>query len=411
MAKIHILTIPFSLSFTFLRMYSKITGGLILFLLPLTLATHEYAIVENLGDISFFEQTWTHTNNLNLRKYVENSIVLQNATDKLIKICELRSNDTNCHYFRENVEKNALIAQNEINQILHHKRVKRGAWLEFGKTLITQILITCGVMGATHLIESNRMDELQEQQQRDRQILMNMMEINHIQNNLTTILIERIDDLERKMERKDDLNELINIARQSLEDHKRDTEIYMKIFANNFRQDFFKINNIDQFEKNIREINSLLFPYACLPTLDPYELLDVSSLTYTNNKTHISVHTRIPILSFKNIYPLFEYVPIPFKSQNSVYILDDGASFFYTDNNNITKMILPSLLNQCKQISNHTICDSVLHDSLHNMTDCMASIIRKKEPSSQCTLKELEFRNYFVKLAFQKVFCFILLHP
>lgn len=386
----------------------KITNGLILILLPLCLSSSKFAIIKDMGDISFFERMWTHTNHLNLKKYVENSFVLQNATATLIKICDTKPENTNCEYFRRNVEQNALQARNEINEILQHRRVKRYAWLELGKNILIQVLIGCGVIGATYAIESNRMDQLQEQQNKDREMLMNLMEINHIQNNLTTSLLNRVAELEKNTKKKDDLNDLVNIARQSLEEHKKDTEIYMRIFRNNYRQDFFNINDIDAFRLKIKEINSFLWPYASLPNLDPHELLDLSSLTYTNNNTHISIHTRIPILTLKYTYPLHAFIPIPFNINDSVRILEAEANFFFVNNMNETKIMQPNLLDKCKSISNHTICDSNYHDSLDSMNECEHSIILGTKISDQCKFKKLEKRNYFVQLDYNNVYCFII---
>lgn len=124
----------------------KITNGLILILLPLGLSSNEFAIIKNMGKISFFDKMWTHTNYLNLKKYVENSFVLQNATASLIKICNTKPENTNCEYFRRNMEQNALQVRNEINQILKHKRVRRFAWLELGRSIFNQLWCNCSYL-------------------------------------------------------------------------------------------------------------------------------------------------------------------------------------------------------------------------------------------------------------------------
>lgn len=385
----------------------NVTSGFILFLLPLALTSNEYVVIKNLGDISFYEKTWTHTNNLNLKEYVENFIVLQNATENLIKICKKTPKDSNCEYFRENLKRDALLAQKDIDKIQLHKRVERGAWLEFGKEALKQLLIGCGVVAATHLIESRRMDELLEKQEKDRKMLTQMMEIGHIRNNLTIALSDRVQELEKNNKDKNNLSELINIARQSLEDHRKETKMYIKIFNNNFRQDYFNINDIDTFETEIANIDSLLRPYAQLPTLNPLELIDLCTLSYTNNITHISIHTKIPILTFNNTYALFEFVPIPIKSQNNVKILNDNAKVFFFNNMKKIRVMLPQILNHCKQLFNHTICDSNLHDTLHDMDECMSSIVLNNKLSSHCKFKRMEKRNYFVQLTPKIVFCFI----
>lgn len=133
----------------------------------------------------------------------------------------------------------------------------------------------------------------------------------------------------------------------------------------------------------------------------------MSSLTYTSNTTHISIHTRIPILSFKNSFSLYEFVPIPTKIHKKVHILNADAKVYFKDNTEKIKAMSPQVLGLCKQLYNHTICDSILHESLEDMDKCMASIVRNDKLSPHCTFKEMEERNYFAELTPQTVFCFI----
>lgn len=145
-------------------------------------------------------------------------------------------------------------------------------------------LIACGVIAATHYFESQKYNVLKEAQDRDRQILIKMMEIIHIRNNLTLELADRIKELEKTGKSNDNIHELINIARHALENHKKES-----------------------FVKNIKSIDSQLRPNARLPTLKPYDLLDVSTLSYTYNETHILIRTHIPVLTFENTSNSYQF--------------------------------------------------------------------------------------------------------
>lgn len=181
----------------------------------------------------------------------------------------------------------------------------------------------------------------------------------------------------------------------------------MRIFKNNYRQNFFFINDIRAFEQQLKEINSFLWPIAFLPTLNPHELLDLSSLSYTNNSTYISIHTKIPILSHKYTYPLHAYFPIPFMLNSSVRILKIKPNFYFMDNMNKTQIMMSNTLNGCKTITNHTICNSNVHESLIDMNECEISMIQRKNLSDQCKFTNLETRNYYMQLDPDNIFCFI----
>lgn len=306
-----------------------------------------------------------------------------------------------------NIFNNTVSAQEQIDKITQFRRRKRYIWLVAVGTVISQLLIACGVIVATTSYTSDELDKMREAQKKDREMLEEVMQINHMRNNLTITLMNKIKQLESEGKSGDSLNELLNIASQSLNNHERFTQKYMNILNNNFKQHFFEINNYETFEKAILDVNSLLQPYARLPSLDPYELLDVSSLSFSNNKTHISVHTKIPILHNKNTYSLYEFVPIPVKEYDNVKILNTNAKLFFHDNNNKTRVMLPQTLKHCQQLSKNTICDSILHESLFDMDTCMSAIVSNKTIPPHCEFKTMEKRNYFVKLSPHSVFCFI----
>lgn len=283
--------------------------------------------------------------------------------------------------------------------------MKRNVWGELAKTLITQALVAAGVIAVTTYINKDEIAALQQEQAKDKELLVQMMEIDHIRNNLTIILTDRIDQMQKSTKMKNELNELINIAEQSLDDHNRQTKIYLKIINNNFRRDFFKIIDIDSFLENMKNIDQLLHPYARLPTQNPQEILDLSSLSYSNNRTHVSIYTKIPILTINNTYTLYEFVPIPFRKKHTIEIVNTNAKLFFNIQNS-TKVMQPNFLSHFKQTFNHTICNSILHESLTKMDNCTQSII-KGSSLPKCEFKRIENRNYFIQITPHTVFCFI----
>lgn len=113
-------------------------------------------------------------------------------------------------------------------------------------------------------------------------------------------------------------NELMGIATQSLLFHNKETSKFLTIVKGNFRANFFNIIDLDSFIEKMQNANKSLGRNGYLPSSNPYELLDLSELTYSRNDTHISIHTKMPVVT-QPPYVLHEFVPLPIKVDNSLY--------------------------------------------------------------------------------------------
>lgn len=385
----------------------------VLFIVFSTATSSQNTMVKNIGKISFFEKTWTHSFDLSLDSYINNAILLQNITIELVQACKDTPDDVKCQYFKNNIERNAAMAQKDIDLLLHHRTKRFWAGMRnFATGFLKQALITVGIIGVTEAINKNELDEIKEQLRVQKETIVSMHELDNLRNNHSVstnnemhVLFDRVKNMTLSNQNKDTLNNLIDAAKDALSEHYQETTKFMRILNNDLRNYFFTIIDMDTFLTSIREIELLLNPNARLPTLNPYKLLDVSSLGYTNNLTHVSLHLKMPIIS-NTSHNLYEFTPIPVKQNGKLQILKMTSRMYFWDKNNIIKVLRPHIFHQCIQIENNMFCNSLLYESLDPLDECMASILFNK-PIEQCIFRKIEYRNYYIRLSPHSVYCYI----
>lgn len=281
----------------------------------MTITSQPSAITKNIGQLSFFEKTWTQTFDLSLQSYIDNAILLQNVTLKLVDICKNIKDNKKCQYFKKNVEKNAIMAQKDLD-LLVHNRTKRfwSAIAAFGRGFLKQALYAVGIIGVSELIHKNELDGVKEELKVQKNAIIAMHELNKLRNNLSIEsndelhhFLHQVNDISSSTNTKENLHDLLDMAKDASTDHYLETTKFMRIINNDYRKYFFNIIEMDSFLHQIKEIDS--HPITKLPTLNPYKLLDLSYLTYTNNETHVSLVIEMPIAS-NQTYTLHEFIPI-----------------------------------------------------------------------------------------------------
>lgn len=372
-------------------------------------------ITKDIGTVSFYERDWTIQFNLNLKSYVENALILRNTTNKLMDICATLQNEQNCKYFRKAIEINTDIVTRELTRITKHRRAKRGFWIIAAQAAITQLIVAVGTIAVVEVVHKDRVDELEAKaefleakiaRQHRIQVLQNGM-IETLSNDTMTYQINSA-VLNKTAYDRNKFIDLVNIATQSMIKHNMDTAKFINIIRGDFRSNFFNIVDLDEFMDKMKSANESLGTNGYLPTSNPFDALDVSELTYFINDTHITIHTKLLILIHKPII-LSEYIPIPIKLNNELFILNSDAKFYFLDQKNITKAISTQYFADCKSIDNHIICNSLILEMAHNLDDCMHVIIHR-EQENQCTYRQIDYHNYLIRLEPQVVYCAIV-HP
>lgn len=292
-------------------------------------------ITKDIGTVNFFEQDWISTFHLNLKSYVENALILRNTTKVINEICTQTPDDQNCKFFGKNIEANTDIVMRELNRMTKNQRVKRGFWMMALKTVLVQALVGVGIVAVTELVHSDQINDLEQNVEDLERKIAKQYKIQVMQNGIirtmandSMILQEKIMALNKTEYDRAKFDQLVDTATHSLIFHNRETTKYINIIRGDLRTNFFNVVDLEIFTEKLKFANQTLGKDGYIPTSNPFDAIDISTISYTNNGTHINVHVKTPILIHKPL-TLFEYVPIPIRVDNELYILKSDPKFYY----------------------------------------------------------------------------------
>lgn len=382
--------------------------------LPLITLNGKRIITNKIGSISFYERDWQHSYTLDLKTYVQNAWVLRNTTHKIAKRCAMEPLNGNCAYFEKHLQTNAEIVASEVDLITNNRRRKRSFWGSLLGGIIKQVLTFAGAYVIADTIYSSKLDELETKVQTTEIAMAKLMNITVMQNGLIIMnsenlirLQENSDSANRALENQETFNDLL-IARQTLIQHNKDTLKYTNIVKGDFRANFFNIIAFDTFTDRIGKITLALENNGRLPTTNPYELLDVSELSHSQNNTHVVIHVKSPIVS-NEPFTLYEYVPLPIKAENALYILDSEAKLFFRDEKNLTRAISTKYVTYCRNVGLNIICNSMTLDLTHLPDECMLDILANEE-GSMCAYRKIIYQNYLIRLEANTIY-YVIVNP
>lgn len=387
--------------------------ALLLTLIYSASAAKREVLIRDQGKIIFYDDTWTLNFHLNLQAYVKNAMLLENSTIALINLCRDLPSESNCQFFIQNLREEAKDAQNDIERIKQFSRSKRWAWGAIFRGIAREALVCFGVIAATEIINENRMNEIKEQLNENRELVMSQLQITKMQNeiiadtsNQVTKLYESVHKLNQSTINTEKLNDLLEVTTIAVNRHTKQTNKFINILNGDLRAQFFSVIDTDSFKSEITAINKKLLPKAKLPASNPQDLLDLSKISSMSNDTHISIVVKIPIITNKT-YDFFEYIPIPFKTETTLHILNSNAKYYLQANNNKTKFIPLSALQKCNTVNKRTFCSSIILEELRDINPCMKSILSNAQ-SCDCTYREILHQNYILRLSVNSVFCYII---
>lgn len=393
--------------------YNAVWHALLFAFIYSSMAANQEVLLRDHGKIIFFDNTWTFNFHLNLKSYVENALILENSTIALIKLCRDLPTETNCQFFIQNLREEAKNAQRDIEQIKQFSRSKRFAWGAILGTAAREALLCFGIIAATEIINESRMNEVREQLNENRELVLAQLEITKMQNEIITDtsnqnvkLHKSIYELNQTTINTNKLNELLQTASFALSKHSKQTMKFINVLNGDLRAQFFNVIDSETFKNETTLINKKLLPTAKFPASNPQDLLDLSKISSMSNNTHISIVVKTPIITNKT-YDFFEYIPIPIKTDSTVHILNSNAKYFLYTETNKTKYIPLSTLSKCNTINSRTFCSSLVEVELRNANPCMSAIIANSS-NLNCRYREIDFQNYIMRLSANTIFCFVI---
>lgn len=318
----------------------------------------------------------------------------------------------NCKYFELTIQRNAEAIQKDIEFVLTHHRHKRGFFGKLTKEILKQAVIALGIDFISSLFEDQKIKELEERLKKQELLTAIQEEKNKLHSNATMQttqdilkLYQTVNSLNETVFDQQNFNELLHIAEQSNKEHYDVTSKFLTILNSNYRAHFFRIIPAQEFEDKIAQIVPKLSNDTHLPTLNPYELLDLSTISDENNITHISLYVHIPIVG-KISYNLFKFVPLPGLHNDEVKVLDEHVKYYFVNETNDVNVLSEAYLRTCTGFTNYTICDPLEYEFIEEPNSCFSSILANDE--TNCSYKKMDFHNYMTDLTPEKIYNSIL---
>lgn len=332
--------------------------------------TNQQMLIKKLGNIAFIEKHWTITRELNITEYLENAVNLNKGINELIAACDDMKEKNSCRFQVDNFENNLDSIEANVNFIKTAMQSKqkrflltmvRGLAIRLMPIILVSLITSAAMVYAytDKSMGNNTMTSIQ----------LNLTE-QHLQET-SRMLEEKIGiDKERHIEEEKErrYKHALDMASISLIQHFRETVILSSIFENRMKDILFYKVNINEFLSSVDEVNKKLAPNHTLPRVDPLEMIELSTLSKTKNKTHIRIHIDIPILNVKP-YDFYEYIPIPIKIGNETKILNQNTKHLFF-NGSIPVEISREALEECIRVKNLTLCNSKMLESLEQRTVC-----------------------------------------
>lgn len=393
--------------------------------------TNEYGdaiVFKERGYIYFHFEQWTMQYKFDMSNYIQNMKIIQNCTNIIESLCVNQQNGTttNCMNFFQLIQQNTKNIQNDINQIIKPRKIKR-SFKGFGKSLAK----TIGKIGATTFItgailypqikkNSDKLEFLKNKDIELSKLEANLME-KHL--NLHEYVMADISEELQNIKNKQDffstefaltklINDYIHVISLAIIKHNQESRYWNDIIEGIIKPHFFDIINEETFLKDLENIQHESAENFSLPIdLEKNNLqnvLDISNLKsdILQNNT-IGITISMPLVSKQQI-TLFEYIPVPIKVNSSIMLLDIESGFLTSINQNINH-INEKILNKCSRLKNITICKN-RSPILNSPVDmCMFSLFIKKQFSQQnCKLKLIPFDNYFIQTSNNEIFCTVI---
>lgn len=177
------------------------------------------------------------------------------------------------------------------------------------------------------------------------------------------------------------------------------------IYAGELDKRLFEFVNYTNFTGEIALVNERLKPNLFIPEIKSMGKNHFIRISRDFNSTHLTFTIHLPVLS-RNLYELYEFIPIPIRDGNSIFILDTKPITFYHDKSRINILPETERANLCMTQDDLTICNTLMEESFLSPSNCVRNLLIFKSDEN-CIHKPIEFQNYFIRLTEQKIYAFI----
>lgn len=392
--------------FISVQLTSFFSGLILLLALPSFFTfSNKRTIINDLGKIYFFENRHEIKFHLNFSTIIANANAINDCIDRIAGDCDKIFSNKNCKYFIDNLHYNQKEIHKDIAYLKSQRRLSKRT------VFLIPVALGVGIMALIALISSERASinlqrakALSNLEILDHNLNISSEFINVSTNSLKHIISEmknvraELNAINTKVALFEEFNDILHIISLSLITHYNNANKFSHFFTGNLNNHFFSIIDIIEFNTKMDILRSKLDPKFLLPPLNPYDLIKSSQIFSNHNTSHISISLFIPLLNRENL-TIFEFLPIPFESNNETFIWDTKPHKFYNGNNNsIIKIIPEDMLNKCFQRDKITICNSLNKEMTYSPDKCTYSSIKLRN-NENCKYKIIPNKNYIFHIS------------
>lgn len=370
-------------------------------------------IKKNIGKLQLTQQEWKFQEILNISQYENNAHLLKECKDTLELFCK-QSQNPSCEYFLRMTKDINLNIKTDIEKLNTHLRVKRDPFT------IGLILFTLGVTVITAIAQyfiyqsalNDVKNEFKEQLnllERSNKASLNMAEIIQLMSKDTNKALNILRDHynnETKTFNEDSLFQYVmDTVILTLLNHEQFQTKLNHIYAGDLDKRLFEFVDFMNFTGEIAAVNKQLKPNLSIPEIKSMGKNNFIKISTEFNKTHLIFTLHLPVLN-KNGYELNEFIPIPIREENSVFILNEIPTTFYFNKSSINILPKTDGKNLCVTQDNLMVCNTIIEESIYSPSGCLRNLLLS-ESYEDCLYKPIEFKNYFIRLSEETVYAFV----
>lgn len=363
----------------------------------------ENYFTHDVGHLHLSGQKWEIQHVLNLTEYIETSEILKDCIDNLNVICNSKGNPL-CSYFRratENINMAIEADTAKLNSLSRNRRFIISIPVVIG---VTVVAFWAGIMVAKSAMSSIKEEiranlDIIEQAANITVSSLETME-KFIKDNDAQMLKlqDAINNNTKNIELQTRFFNIINVISFSAQLHEKMQIKLNDIYYGDIESRLFEIIDFGEFTRTIAKINEKLKPDLMLPNITSMSRNKFIK-TYTEfNNTHLTVSVDLPVIR-KSGFNISEFIPLPIRENNSLYILDMTTTTYYKNGTNIK--LFPdenTRKSLCKTQNKMTICNSFLEEYNGIPSNCLNNILQN-DSDVNCTYKQIPYQNYFIEIA------------
>lgn len=353
-------------------------------------------ITNDLGNIYFYENRHEIKFHLNFTTINQNANAINDCIDRITRDCNKIFTNKNCKYFIDTLNYN----KNEVGKDIAYLNTQRK--LAKRAIFLIPLAIGIGIMALIALIASERASIKLEHSKAlsnldilNQNLAISSDFIRTTSDSLSKIISEmksvrnEINSINKKLALIEEFNDMLHIISLSIITHNDIANKFSHFFRENLNSNFFSIIDIIEFNMKMDLLKSKLDPKHLLP----------------HNNTHVSISIFVPLLNRENL-TFYEFMPIPFSSNNETFIWDTQIKHFYKGHNKTIHIVPKEMLKSCFQLDRVVICNSIYKTMSISPDKCILSSIKNRN-NDKCVYKNIPTKNYIFRTSSNGLYFYI----